>query len=87
MGTFMSYKPKTRWTFRQLEFLRQHWDELSDEEIAEALGRTRKSVRRKRFRLNLIKGNGRGIVIAREEQVKKRQTTENQDTLSSPPIG
>ena len=85
----MSYRAKPRWTFRQLEFLRENWDKLSDEEIAEALGRTRKSVRRKRFRLDLIKGNGRGIVIAKEEQIKQRQSqpTENQDTFNSPPIG
>lgn len=56
------YKEKRRWTARQVNFLVLNWDIMKDEEIAEALGKTVKSVRRKRERMELRKDSGRGIV-------------------------
>jgi hypothetical protein len=63
------YRPKTRWTARQVNYLLEHWDTLKDEDIATNLGRTLKSVRRKRERLDLKKASGRGIVKRFEQKI------------------
>lgn len=69
------YNPKPRWTARQTNFLIENWDRLKDDEIAEVLGKTQKSIRRKRERLELKKGFGRGIVIRHSNQ--QRNASEN----------
>lgn len=60
----MTYIRRARWTARQQNFLNENWDKMSDEKISEILGKTLKSVRRKRERLLLKKASGRGIVRA-----------------------
>ena len=57
-----AYQARPRWTARQLNYLVENWDTMKDEDIANTLGRTLKSVRRKRERLELKKACGRGIV-------------------------
>jgi len=56
----MAYEPKPRWTNKQTLFIEQNYEKLTDEQIATALGRTKKSIRRKRERLLLKKASGRG---------------------------
>jgi len=56
----MDYKQKPRWTYVQTEYLKTNCDKITDEEIAETLGKTLKSVRRKRQRLGMEKVEGRG---------------------------
>lgn len=63
----MQYRTKPRWTQKQLNFLVDNWHKMKDEDIATALGRTLKSVRKKREYMELKKKNGRGIVAARED--------------------
>lgn len=58
----MRYQEKRRWTAKQVNFLIENWDTLRDEEIAQTIGKTLKSVRRKRERMLLRKDLGRGIV-------------------------
>lgn len=72
------YIPRNKWTSKQVNFLVENWDTMSDEKIADALGRTLKSVRRKRERLQLKKACGRGIVASRE----KYQKGEVQETVA-----
>lgn len=62
------YEPRPRWTARQMEFLLANWPTMKDEEIADALGKTLKSVRRRRERLELKKLHGRGVCGAAEDQ-------------------
>ncbi len=57
------YKTKPRWTLKQTEYLADNAYILKDEEMASALGKTLKSVRRKRQNLEIKKGFGRGLVI------------------------
>lgn len=58
----MAYIPKPRWTQRQVNFLIDNAYVLKDEEIATILGKTLKSVRRRRERLQIMKACGRGYV-------------------------
>ena len=58
------YKSKPRWTPTQEHFLVENWDKLTDEQISAALGRSLKSIRRKRQRMELKKKSGRGICEA-----------------------
>lgn len=57
----MAYKSKPRWGARQENFIRENYEKLADEEIATILGRTLKSVRRKRERMLLKKASGRSV--------------------------
>lgn len=65
----MIYNPRPRWTARQLNYLMDNWDTMKDEDIANTLGRSLKSVRRKRERLALKKASGRGIIGAAEGRI------------------
>ena len=67
------YVKKERWSSRQVNFLIENWDTMSDEKISEVLGKTLKSVRRKRERLELKKASGRGIVAAYAPKEKKEE--------------
>jgi hypothetical protein len=70
------YVPRNKWTSKQVNFLIENWDTMSDEKIADALGRTLKSVRRKRERMQLKKASGRGIVSSLEKY-KSGETTKS----------
>jgi hypothetical protein len=56
----MAYQPKPRWTNRQEHFVRTNCHKMTDQEIADILGKTLKSVRRKRERMIIPKKSGRG---------------------------
>lgn len=60
------YKRKHRWTKHQEEFLRENFEVLTDEKIAEVLGRTTKSIRLKRLRMGKTKASGRSLCISKE---------------------
>lgn len=60
----MAYIRRAKWTAKQVNFLNENWDTMSDERMSEVLGKTLKSVRRKRERMLLKKAHGRGIVRA-----------------------
>lgn len=85
------YRVKARWTKKQLAFLEENAYKLSDEKMAEMLGRTLKAVRRKRQDMELKKASGRGKVAKFEESANKNSVNadnkSNQDTPNSPPIG
>lgn len=63
----MQYRTKPRWTQKQVNFLIENWDKMKDEDIAASLGRSLKSVRKKREYMELKKKNGRGIVAAADD--------------------
>ena len=58
------YTPKPRWSQRQKAFLIDNYANMKDEQIAQHIGRSIKSVRRMRERLGLKKMSGRGICAA-----------------------
>ena len=58
------YREKPRWTARQELFMKINFEKMTDEKIAEALGKSLKSIRRKRARMILPKAKGRGICKA-----------------------
>lgn len=62
----MAYQAKPRWTARQINFLIENAYTMKDEDIAEVLGKTLKSIRRRRERLGMAKVSGRGLVARRE---------------------
>ena len=79
MGT---YSEKNRWTEKQKMFVENNYDKYTDDQLAEMLGRSRKSVRRKRQRLMLRKACGRGICAkydSSKESVKITTVIENKD--------
>lgn len=55
----MSYSERPRWTASQVNFIQENYHKMSDEQIANIIGRTKKSVRRKRERMLLKKEMGR----------------------------
>jgi len=55
------YYAKPRWTRKQINFLSEQCDLMTDDEIAVALGRSVKSVRHKRVRLGIGKEHGRSV--------------------------
>lgn len=71
----MAYQQKNRWTARQVNYLIENWDTKKDTDIAETLGKTLKSVRRKRERLELKKASGRGVVARMPEKEAKEVKT------------
>ena len=44
---------KNLWTKEQDDFLREHWQEMSDEKIAKALGRSKNAVQTRRYKLGV----------------------------------
>jgi hypothetical protein len=82
----MLYQTKPRWTARQVNFLCENWDKMSDEQISEVLGKTLKSIRRKRERLQLKKASGRGVIRAYTPPVHQGQSI-GQATVSREPDG
>lgn len=57
----------TFWTPEEAEFLREHWQEMSDEEIGERLGRSPSAVTNKRHKLGLVTTQRRHLT---EEEVQ-----------------
>lgn len=82
----MLYQEKPRWTARQVNFLNENWDKMSDEQISEVLGKTLKSIRRKRERMQLKKASGRGVVKAYTPPVHQGSTIA-EARISSEPDG
>lgn len=56
----MSYRSKPRWTWTQEQYLLKNAGTMHDIDIAQALGKTLKSIRRKREELGVRKVQGRG---------------------------
>lgn len=81
------YVQRVKWTARQVNFLAENWDKMSDEQMSVILGRTLKSVRRRRERLELKKACGRGIVRAAGPIVKKEVAPVEPPAKSSEPDG
>ena len=65
------YAEKARWTAKQVNFLVNNWDTMKDQAIADVLGRSLKSVRRKREELELHKQEGKGKVGRQSDQFKE----------------
>lgn len=80
----MSYIRRAKWTAKQVTFLETHWDTMSDEKMADILGKTTKSIRRKRERMLLKKAQGRGIVRAYSDS---RTGSNTERPISSEPDG
>lgn len=78
----MSYIEKSKWTAEQINFLTEYYEKMTDQEIADMLGRTRKSVRRKRERLGLEKAEGRWpndrvkVVFHRRHELNKPEASD-----------
>ena len=51
----MNYNRKERWTAKQIQFLHENYNKMSDEAIASIIGRTHKSVTLKRQRMDIDK--------------------------------
>lgn len=81
----MSEKKKRKayhYTEEEVEFLQENWTSMTDEDIAEELGRSVESVRRKRDELGLKKPGGRPSKALREEYILQNPTPTNLATLS-----
>ena len=50
---------RRKWDEEAIRFLRQHFDKMTDEQIAKALDKTTAAVKKKRQRLELEKDCGR----------------------------
>jgi hypothetical protein len=68
----MTYKRKSRWTYVQIEYLKNNCDTMRDEDIAKSLGKTLKAIRRKRQDLGLAKLEGRSLVKLRPDSAPRR---------------
>lgn len=78
----MSYRERPRWTISQEQFLVTYCGELTDDEIAEAIGKTKRAVTTKRQRLEMKKESGRGICkLAEPEQVQPKTVREAMNEL------
>lgn len=69
----MSYIEKSRWTAEQSNFIRANYQQMSDEQIAMVLGRTKKSVRRKRENMKLKKEMGKVVYGSISEIMAKNK--------------
>lgn len=69
----MFMKKRKYWSNYEINFLLENIESLTDSEIAKILKKTLKAVRRKREKLQLIKQNGRGVCLLREEQPNNDQ--------------
>jgi len=81
----MAYKAKPRWTSKQVIFLRENYKKMTDEQIAEVLGKTLKSVRRKREEMELKKPMGWDIGVPFDSQgkiIRHETTTAGETTVS-----
>ena len=59
----MAYVTKPRWTRAQIIFLEDNAERMTDQQIADRLGRTLLSVRHKRRRLEMVReGAGRSTI-------------------------
>lgn len=58
----MLYRSKPRWTKAQLDYIRNNYATMKDEEMAFHLGKSLKAVRRQRENIKLKKVHGRGLV-------------------------
>lgn len=71
------YKKKNRWTYKQEQFIMNNYHEMKDEEMANALGRTLKSVRHKRQRLELEKiSAGKGVLMTSKKFLSIQENKE-----------
>lgn len=59
---------KSRWTEMEKAFLRANSEKMKDEDMANRLRKSIKSIREMRRRLGLIKKSGRGIVELRKDE-------------------
>lgn len=78
------YKARPRWTAEQMLFLRNNM-QLTDEQMAEATGRSLKSVRQKRLRLKFKKSGGRPtdeVYANRTGKTKREITQERSEAIS-----
>lgn len=78
----MAYVKKSRWTANQTNFLRANYQTITDEEMAKALGRTLKAVRRKREEMELEKKMGRPPSKAANSRPQIAQPPEIQPDLT-----
>jgi len=69
----MSYVEKPRWTAQQSNFIRANYQNMSDEQIGMVLGRTKKSVRRKRENMGLKKEMGKVVYGSISEIMAKNK--------------
>lgn len=72
-GNNMSYVEKPRWTAQQSNFIRANYQNMSDEQIGMVLGRTKKSVRRKRENMGLKKEMGKVVYGSISEIMAKNK--------------
>ncbi len=63
----MAYREKRRWTLTQEQYIIENCHRLTDEEIADQLGKTKRAVTTKRQRLEMKKACGRGICKLADE--------------------
>lgn len=78
------YKARPRWTVEQMLFLQNNMN-LTDEQMAEATGRSLKSVRQKRLRLKFKKAGGRPtdeVYSNRTGKTKREITQERSQAIS-----
>jgi len=67
-------RSKAKWTEAEKAFLRKNAEKLKDEDIADKLRRSVKSVREMRRRLGVIKKSGRGLSEIDVEKKKQRRS-------------
>lgn len=60
--SLMSSKRKKNWTKAEVEYLKANAGTVCDEDIAKSLLKSKRAIREMRYRLGLIKINGRGRV-------------------------
>lgn len=78
----MGYKAKPRWTANQIQFMLDNYRTMKDEELAYIFGRTLKSVRNKRQRLDYDKtSSGKGTFGLPEEKGERvyKEGVENEE--------
>lgn len=79
----MGYQKKVRWTVKQEMFILNNYKSMKDYQMANILGRSLKSVRHKRQRLELEKMSyGRGKLMT-PDQVKREHNDDNQETSAN----
>lgn len=58
---------KKMWTKKDDAYLKRHWQEMSDEEIGENLGKYKDTIKKHRCKLGLLKKHGVGVKWTEEE--------------------
>ena len=80
----MGYKRKIRWTAKQEMFILNNYKKMKDCQMAEILGRSLKSVRHKRQRLELEKMSyGKGVVMTPDQVASHGNNKENSSNENS----